>query len=821
MKKVLLSLLCLLGCIGLTHAQTQTIGEIIVGISGNVTKSKNSTSYSGTFTITGNSGTAFDGKVFDVKNFNNYNDGWDHYRCGASGTQTSPNAYTASVETNFPIEQEVSEIVVKVNLRLGTVTDFKVYSGTTATNITTLEATVNPTLETITDANASITNVNVVTIPINNPKANAYYKVEFNGNNTGKNGALSLYSIAFNSTPKGDSSLSFAETEITLDTAHGEQDGLIATITPAELQGDVVYSVEDTTVATIDSKTGKITPIKPGTTTVKATFPGNSQYKGSEATYTLTIVGAEKMAPIVLSNPKEQYIIGDELIFTCDTEGAVLNGTLTSDNDEITITNETFPYTLTFETPGHWMIELKATKEGAEGESTFDEIVEVTKITSGTATFDFTKGSCGIKTEGTKDDTSTNTDNFVKMTAKQGTHTNQSPVYFGNTELRVYKGNTLTFESQQNGFAIKSIAFTASAFYINAPSGYSFTTSGTTKTITFDTPVSSVEFSHSTTSGPSKISQITVEYEKAKQVVTLNLPEELTMVFEHGIELKGNFCAMDAADVVNVAIEPIAPETFWKPSEDRYIEIAIEDAYEAYRNNMQNFDAWLDYKKADGFNCDAEVAAELISNEDILVSVPCSGSYKLTLSIPESNPDFKAASVSTTIHVIPSFDGLMINWEPVVDGIAQVSNRNLTEEDKKAGKRNHTNAHIDFGGFGYTIHYRVNKNTVAATRASEGVPADFSRFWGADGVDLTDASTLDLHISKNGQSNSTLSSSNSGITPIALSFSEITTGVDAIENEEGVVEVYTLSGVKVETENLEPGLYIVVKNGKASKQLVK
>lgn len=632
---------------------------------------------------------------------------------------------------------------------------------------------------------------------------------------------MDFYSIAFNATPKGESSLSFGETtELTLDTAHGEQDGLIATITPEELQGDVVYSIEDTTVATIDSKTGKITPIKPGTTTVKATFPGNSDYKGSKATYTLTITGAEKMAPIVLSNPKEQYNVGDELIFTCETEGAVLNGTLTSDDDEITITNQSFPYTLTFETPGYWTIELTATKEGAEGESTFSDIVEVIEIKSGTATFDFTKGSCGIKTATTKDDTSTDTDNFVKMTAKQGTHTNQSPVYFGSKELRVYKGNTLTFESQQNGFAIKSIAFTASEFYINAPSGYSFTTSGTTRTITFDTPVSSVEFSHSTTTGPSKISQITVEYEKAKQVVTLNLPEEISMVFQHGIELKGNFCAQDAADAVNVAIEPINPESFWKPSEKAYKEIAESPSYTAYREKMQNFDAWLDYKKADGFSCDAEVAAELISNEDILVSVPCSGSYKLTLSIPESNPDFKAASVSTTLHVIPSFDGLMINWEPVVDFKATIIKFDLTEEEKKSGKRNHTNAHIDFGGFGYTVHYRVNKNTVAATRASEEVPADFSRFWGADGVDLTDASSLDLHISKNGHSNSTLSSSNDGIEPIALNF-DITTGVDAIENEEGVVEVYTLSGVKVETENLEPGLYIVVKNGKASKQLVK
>lgn len=820
MKKVLLSLLCLLGCIGLTHAQTQTIMELILGVNGNVDKAGNA-NYTSTNDQSGKEGTALEGKSFTFINFNHDNhsaaNNWNYYRCGYQKT-----TYTASVQTKFPIEQEISEIAVKVNLRLGTFSGIKIYSSK--------DGVFGQEQEPIASAAPSLTTssgVTVVNIPIDAPQANAYYKIEFNGNNDkSKNGALELYSVAFNATLGEETQLSFAETVLTLDTAHGEQDGLIATLTPAELQGDVVYSIEDTTVATIDSKTGKITPIKPGTTTVKATFPGNSKYKSSEATYTLTIVGVEKMAPIVLSNPKEQYNVGDELIFTCDTEGAVLKGTLTSDDDEITITNQSFPYTLTFETPGYWTIELTATKEGAEGESTFNENVEVVEITSGTATFDFTKGSCDIKTSHTdKNETSTNSDSFIVIKGNIGKNSQYNTAFFS-SEIRVYNGNTLTFESLQEGFFINKITINASAFNLTIPkddnitSNISGDSSNKTCTLTFKEPVKSYTLTNG--SSQSKIKSITVEWGLGKKDAALALPEELSMVFVNGIELKGNFCAMDAAGAVDVAIEPINPESFWKPSENAYKEIAESPSYEAYRNKMQDFDAWLDYKKADGFSCDAEVDAALISNEEILVlvSVPCSGSYKLTLSIPESNPYFKAASVSTTLHVIPSFDGLMINWEPVVDGTATIIKFDLTEEEKKSGKRNHTNAHIDFGGFGYTVHYRVNKNTVAATRASEGVPAGFSRFWGADGVDLTDASSLDLHISKNGHSNSTLSSSNDGIAPIALNF-DITTGVDAIENEEGVVEVYTLSGVKVETENLEPGLYIVVKNGKASKQLVK
>ena len=50
----------------------------------------------------------------------------------------------------------------------------------------------------------------------------------------------------------------------------------------------VVYSSSDTDVATIDASTGAITPVAAGTTTIKATFAGNSTYD-AEVSYTLTV----------------------------------------------------------------------------------------------------------------------------------------------------------------------------------------------------------------------------------------------------------------------------------------------------------------------------------------------------------------------------------------------------------------------------------------------------------------------------------------------------------------------------------------------------
>lgn len=74
----------------------------------------------------------------------------------------------------------------------------------------------------------------------------------------------------------------------------------------------VTYSSSNTSVATVDATTGKVTLIAEGTTTITAEFAGNDYYSGSSDSYTLTVSGAE-IAPIT---KEEDYSMIDPATFT-------------------------------------------------------------------------------------------------------------------------------------------------------------------------------------------------------------------------------------------------------------------------------------------------------------------------------------------------------------------------------------------------------------------------------------------------------------------------------------------------------------------------
>ncbi|MCM1378018.1 MAG: hypothetical protein NC186_06190 [Prevotella sp.] len=79
------------------------------------------------------------------------------------------------------------------------------------------------------------------------------------------------------------------------------------------------------------------------------------------------------------------------------------------------------------------------------------------------------------------------------------------------------------------------------------------------------------------------------------------------------------------------------------------------------------------------------------------------------------------------------------------------------------------------------------------------------------GIRISKAGTYYLEITENGN----------GIY-LTVSDKEISTGVEAIDIDNAeAIEIYTLSGVRVDTENILPGLYIVVSNGKASKKYIR
>ena len=101
-------------------------------------------------------------------------------------------------------------------------------------------------------------------------------------------GATTTFTIA-----KADASVAFASK--TENVKMGDNyNGQTATTTPAGLS--LTYSSSAPGVATIDEKTGVVTLVAVGSTTIKATFAGNNNYNSASDSYTLSVAKADPVS---------------------------------------------------------------------------------------------------------------------------------------------------------------------------------------------------------------------------------------------------------------------------------------------------------------------------------------------------------------------------------------------------------------------------------------------------------------------------------------------------------------------------------------------
>ncbi|MBO4719141.1 MAG: Ig-like domain-containing protein [Prevotella sp.] len=89
--------------------------------------------------------------------------------------------------------------------------------------------------------------------------------------------------------PKVDAELSFAVTEVAK--SYGDASFTNALTNPHGVT--VSYTSSDTSVATVNSSTGEVTIVKPGTTRITASFAGEGDYNSGSAYYDLTVSKAE------------------------------------------------------------------------------------------------------------------------------------------------------------------------------------------------------------------------------------------------------------------------------------------------------------------------------------------------------------------------------------------------------------------------------------------------------------------------------------------------------------------------------------------------
>ena len=95
----------------------------------------------------------------------------------------------------------------------------------------------------------------------------------------------------------------------------------------------VTYSSSDTSVATVDESTGKVTLVAEGETTITATAEADATYKAGEASYTLTVSagsqGGETSKTWKLVTDASTLTAGDKLAIVSSSKGKVA-GSLTS-----------------------------------------------------------------------------------------------------------------------------------------------------------------------------------------------------------------------------------------------------------------------------------------------------------------------------------------------------------------------------------------------------------------------------------------------------------------------------------------------------------
>ena len=112
---------------------------------------------------------------------------------------------------------------------------------------------------------------------------------KFNGDDTYE-ASTATYTVNYTEKEKPATTLNFDLTTKTLNM--GETFTAAATLKSGEtaIPGAVTYTSSKSEVATVNETTGEVSALTAGITTITATFAGTSEYKGSTASYELTVV---------------------------------------------------------------------------------------------------------------------------------------------------------------------------------------------------------------------------------------------------------------------------------------------------------------------------------------------------------------------------------------------------------------------------------------------------------------------------------------------------------------------------------------------------
>ena len=241
------------------------------------------------------SNSSYDGNFASKDNkwhfYKGNNDIGDYVRIGKKST-----TQTSTLESKFKIEREIASVSFDILKWLrGKITAITVQvcpdPDFGESNTKTYSLTTMPTQE------------GEITIPIEKPVANQYYKINITCNNTTKtNGVIDIDWFKFypaeSSDSRQDVTLSWSESAVSANIGETFTAPTL-TVNPADATSSLVYSSSDTSVAEIATD-GTVTIKAVGQTTITAAIPDdNETYKPKSASYTLTVIDPNEVYYLV------------------------------------------------------------------------------------------------------------------------------------------------------------------------------------------------------------------------------------------------------------------------------------------------------------------------------------------------------------------------------------------------------------------------------------------------------------------------------------------------------------------------------------------
>lgn len=290
MKKFLLSLTLILGCIPFFAQAEETTQELYKAQFGKDYNSKGVSNYTSDWTITCGETT------WDVSCFNNNNTvstmkdpdkAWAYVRAGSKN-----DAIVAKLTNQTAFPEKISSIVITARK---TQSDATVYYATSATLTVSASTLSEPLVFDITEqVNALTTDADptTITVDIDTPVKYATYELKIDSpaaGSTKKNGWFELHSVSYRGEPAAgellDANLAFPQDSYSV--AFGDE--FTSPVATTDSDATISYASDNAEVAEVDATTGVVTIKAIGVATITAAVEATDTYKAGTASYTLTV----------------------------------------------------------------------------------------------------------------------------------------------------------------------------------------------------------------------------------------------------------------------------------------------------------------------------------------------------------------------------------------------------------------------------------------------------------------------------------------------------------------------------------------------------